>query len=106
MQHQNCLLLGTLQRDKADRRAGDRLANCLGIGRVVLLPLHKWLDIRLVELDALHGPVSQAHVPSNATWRMPPSLPAPEYLREEANHLRATKFAPKNDTSVRGNSMK
>jgi hypothetical protein len=40
VQYQHTLLLGRLDRDEAHRRSGHRLADRLGVGRVVLLDLH------------------------------------------------------------------
>lgn len=45
MQHQHALLLLALCRNKAHRRSRDRLADCLGIRSIILLPLHVWHDV-------------------------------------------------------------
>jgi hypothetical protein len=51
MEHQATLLLGRLGLDKAHVRPGDRFADCLRVGGIVLLPL----DVRL-HISRWHQP--------------------------------------------------
>ena len=97
MQHQHALLFLALHRNEAHRRPRHRLANLLGVGRVILLPLHVWLDVRrrhqpnLVTLRHKNpGPVvsSRACLDSDQTWRQG---------LEESNDIVAAQLAAAHD---------
>src|SRR5688572_28972014 len=78
MEHQAALLFGRLGRDESHVRPSDRLADCLGIGGVVLLPLDVGLHISrrhqansMAERLELARPVMRRRtgLDTNQAWR-------------------------------------
>src|SRR6266700_1859326 len=94
MQHQTALLLGRLGLDKSHVCPGHRFADCLGVGGIVLLPLHIRLHVgrrhqahSMTQRLEFARPMMRgcAGLDTDKTWRQ---------LLEESSDVTALQFAP------------
>src|SRR5260370_26748475 len=104
MQHQAALLLGGLGRHEPHVGSGDRLADRLGVGGIVLLPLDVGLDVgrrhqpyRVPARLELAGPMMRRCTGLNAdeAWRQ---------LLEECQDVTSLQLAPDDHLAYRVNT--